>query len=32
MEKQADLHVHTNLSDGTFSPKEVVENARKVGL
>ena len=32
MEKQADLHVHTNLSDGTFSPKEVVENAKKVGL
>lgn len=32
MEKLADLHVHTHLSDGTFTPEEVVENARKVGL
>ncbi len=32
MEKLADLHVHTNLSDGTFTPGEVVENARKAGL
>lgn len=32
MEKLADLHVHTHLSDGTFTPEEAVENARKVGL
>jgi len=32
LEKLADLHVHTHLSDGTFTPEEVVENARKVGL
>lgn len=32
MEKLADLHVHTHLSDGTFSPEEVAENAKKVGL
>lgn len=32
MEKLADLHVHTHLSDGTFSPKEVVEYAGKIGL
>lgn len=32
MEKLADLHVHTHLSDGTFSPKEVVEYAKKIGL
>jgi len=32
LERQADLHVHTHLSDGTFSPQEVVENAKKVGL
>jgi len=31
-EKRADLHVHTNLSDGTFSPEEVVEYAIKIGL
>ncbi len=32
MEKLVDLHVHTHLSDGTFSPKEVVEYAGKIGL
>lgn len=32
MEKLADLHVHTHLSDGTFSPEEVVEYAKKIGL
>ncbi|MFA6356485.1 MAG: PHP domain-containing protein [Candidatus Omnitrophota bacterium] len=32
MEKLADLHVHTRLSDGTFTPAEAVENAGKVGL
>jgi len=28
----ADLHIHTTSSDGTFSPKEAVENASKIGL
>lgn len=32
MEKTADLHVHTCLSDGTFSPKEAAEYANKMGL
>lgn len=32
MEKTADLHVHTYLSDGTLTPEEVVESAKKVGL
>lgn len=32
MENQADLHVHTCLSDGTFTPEEVVEKAKKAGL
>jgi len=27
--KRADLHVHTNFSDGTFSPEEVILEARK---
>jgi len=27
--KRADLHVHTHLSDGTFSPKEVIEHAQE---
>lgn len=27
-----DLHLHTNFSDGTFSPEEVVEYAIKYGL
>lgn len=30
--KKADLHVHTNFSDGTFSPEQVVEYAVKKGL
>lgn len=30
--KFADLHLHTNYSDGTFSPAEVVEHARAHGL
>jgi len=28
----ADLHVHTNYSDGTFSPEKVVETALGLGL
>lgn len=27
-----DLHVHTNASDGLFTPSEVVENSLKLGL
>ncbi len=30
--KVADLHVHTYLSDGTFSPQQVLETAHKLGL
>lgn len=30
--KVADLHVHTYLSDGTFSPQQVLESAYKLGL
>jgi len=32
MAKVADLHVHTNLSDGTFSPQKVVEYSKAKGL
>lgn len=32
MSKLADLHVHTNLSDGTFSPEKVVEYSKVKGL
>lgn len=28
----ADLHIHTTFSDGTHTPEEVVEQARKAGL
>src|SRR5665213_1821690 len=30
--KFADLHLHTNFSDGTFSPEELVLHAQKNGL
>lgn len=30
--KKADLHIHTCFSDGTFSPREVVEKAKAAGL
>lgn len=32
MQKVADLHLHTHLSDGTFSPEKVVEYAKEKGL
>lgn len=32
MQKVADLHVHTNISDGTFTPEKVVEYAKMQGL
>jgi predicted metal-dependent phosphoesterase TrpH len=32
MERYVDLHVHTNYSDGSFSPKDVVHRAKKAGL
>ena len=28
----ADLHLHTNFSDGTFSPEELAERGAKIGL
>ncbi len=28
----ADLHLHTNFSDGTYTPEELVMHARRVGL
>lgn len=30
--KYADLHIHTNLSDGSFTPEEAVASACKLGL
>ncbi len=29
---RVDLHMHTSASDGQFSPREIVEMARKIGL
>lgn len=31
-ERVADLHLHTNFSDGTLTPEELVENAARIGL
>lgn len=30
--KYADLHIHTNFSDGTFTPKRVIQEASQRGL
>ena len=32
MEKIIDLHIHSNLSDGSLSPKEIVDEAYKNGV
>ncbi|MDO4572872.1 MAG: PHP domain-containing protein, partial [Clostridia bacterium] len=32
MEKRFDLHAHSNVSDGTFSPTALVQAAREAGL
>jgi len=32
MQKVADLHIHTHLSDGTFSPEKVVKYSKEKGL
>jgi len=32
MESYIDLHVHTNYSDGSFSPEEVVRHAKRLGF
>ena len=32
MEKTIDLHIHTNLSDGALSPKEIIEESSNIGL
>jgi predicted metal-dependent phosphoesterase TrpH len=32
LNKLADLHLHTYFSDGTFSPAQLVEEAKKAGL
>jgi len=32
LNKLADLHLHTNFSDGTFSPEQLVEQAEKAEL
>lgn len=31
-EKFIDMHIHTNYSDGVFTPEEAVRHAKKVGL
>ncbi|MFA6350683.1 MAG: PHP domain-containing protein, partial [Candidatus Omnitrophota bacterium] len=30
--KSADLHLHTVFSDGTFTPRELIQQARNKGL
>ena len=30
--KRIDLHIHTNISDGNLTPKEVIEEAYKNGV
>src|SRR5436190_24395428 len=30
--RQADLHVHTTCSDGTYAPAQIIELARRCGL
>lgn len=32
MSKIIDLHIHTTISDGTFSPKEVIDEAKSNGV
>ncbi len=32
MEHYVDLHMHSQASDGTWTPKELVENVKKVGI
>jgi len=32
MKALADLHIHSDRSDGLHSPKELVESAEKLGL
>ncbi|MFH1663132.1 MAG: PHP domain-containing protein [Chloroflexota bacterium] len=32
MAGKTDLHIHTNISDGKFSPQEIVEKAARLGL
>ncbi len=29
MSKRIDLHIHTNISDGSLTPKEVIDEAVK---
>lgn len=31
-EHMIDLHTHTNISDGSFSPTELIQEAKKIGL
>lgn len=32
MERLIDLHIHTNLSDGALSPKEIIDEAQRNGV
>ncbi len=32
MTAKTDLHIHTNISDGKFSPQEIVEKSARLGL
>ena len=32
MNKKIDLHIHTTMSDGALTPKEVIDEAEKNGV
>ena len=32
MPSEIDLHIHTNASDGTYSPKELIDKIHEAGI